>query len=420
MILRGMSLDHYVTLGHSGLRVSPLCLGAMTFGEDWGWGSSRRRRSASSTAYLERGGNFIDTANVYTKGHSEKIIGDHLAHDRKKRDRVVIATKFVTNLFLGDPNGGGASRKAIIAQCEESLRRLQTDYIDLYWMHAWDKTTPIEETMRALDDARRAGQGPLPRLLRHAGVEGGAGADDGAPPRLGAAHRAADRVLAARSARSRASSCRWRSELGLGVTPWGPLRGGALSGKYTRADTGKHQAGRGARVTSYLDDRTFDLLDLMARSRRSSTRPSRASRSRGCRAGPASPRRSSARARMEQLDDNLGALDVKLTADAGRGARPRPASRRCRSPPTCSRPSPRSRTAARRSTARRRKRGRRHRRTTASASDGLLQARHPTESRRGSRNGVARMRTPAAAIAVRGLVRLASTPHRVEEQRTQR
>ena len=146
-----MSLAHYVTLGHSGLRVSPLCLGTMTFGKEWGWGSEPEEARRILDGYIERGGNFIDTANGYTKGHSEAIIGEHLARDRKKRDRVVIATKFVTNMFVGDPNGGGSSRKAVIAQCEESLRRLQTDYIDLYWLHAWDKTTPIEETMRALD-----------------------------------------------------------------------------------------------------------------------------------------------------------------------------------------------------------------------------------------------------------------------------
>src|SRR6185436_4812453 len=108
--------------------------------------------------FLERGGNFIDTANGYTKGHSEKIIGDHLGRDRAKRDRVVIATKFSSNMYIGDPNGGGSSRKAIVSQCEQSLRRLQTDYIDLYWLHAWDKNTPIDETMRALDDLVRAGK----------------------------------------------------------------------------------------------------------------------------------------------------------------------------------------------------------------------------------------------------------------------
>src|SRR6185437_5259029 len=146
-----MPLNHYVSLGNSGLRVSPFCLGAMTFGEDWGFGSSEAESKQVLDRYLELGGNFIDTANAYTKGHSEKIVGDHIGRHPSKRDRAVIATKFTANLYLGDP-GGGAGRKAIFAQCEQSLRRLQTDYIDLYWMHVWDKNTPIEETVRALHD----------------------------------------------------------------------------------------------------------------------------------------------------------------------------------------------------------------------------------------------------------------------------
>src|SRR5713101_4302355 len=123
-----MSLNQYVTLGRSGLRVSPLCLGAMTFGEDLGWGSSVKDSEAILDRYLERGGNFIDTANLYTLGHSEKIIGDYLGRQPGRRDRLVIATKFFTNMFPGDPNGGGASRKSLLAACNESLRRLQTDY----------------------------------------------------------------------------------------------------------------------------------------------------------------------------------------------------------------------------------------------------------------------------------------------------
>ncbi|RYZ38044.1 MAG: aldo/keto reductase, partial [Myxococcaceae bacterium] len=153
-----MSLDHYVTLGRSGLRVSPFCLGAMTFGEDLGWGSSVETSNAILDRFIERGGNFIDTANVYTFGHAEKIIGDHIGKHPAKRDRVVIATKFFGNLFERDPNGGGAGRKSVMAACDESLRRLQTDYIDLYWMHAWDANTPIEETMRALGDLVRSGK----------------------------------------------------------------------------------------------------------------------------------------------------------------------------------------------------------------------------------------------------------------------
>ena len=169
-----MSLDHYVTLGRSGLRVSPLCLGTMTFGEDWGWGSSVADSERVLDHYLDRGGNFVDTANMYTKGHSEKIIGDHLGNSGR-RDRVVIATKFTGNLYRNDPNGGGASRKAIMQQCEQSLRRLRTDYVDLYWMHMWDRFTPIDETMRALKRLGELRQGPLCRGLRYARLEGGAG-----------------------------------------------------------------------------------------------------------------------------------------------------------------------------------------------------------------------------------------------------
>jgi len=106
-----MPLNHFVSLGKSGLRVSPFCLGTMTFGQDWGWGSNVEESQRVIDRYMELGGNFLDTANVYTKGHSEKIIGDHLGRHSAKRDRVVIATKFYGSMYLGDPNGGGASRK---------------------------------------------------------------------------------------------------------------------------------------------------------------------------------------------------------------------------------------------------------------------------------------------------------------------
>ena len=153
-----MALSDYVSLGRSGLRVSPFCLGAMTFGEDWGWGSNVEDSQRILDRFIELGGNFIDTANGYTKGHSEKIIGDRIGRYPARRDRLVIATKFFTNMYRGDPNGGGASRKSLVAACDESLRRLQTDYIDLYWMHCWDRFTPIEETVRALDDLVCAGK----------------------------------------------------------------------------------------------------------------------------------------------------------------------------------------------------------------------------------------------------------------------
>src|SRR5215470_12055502 len=132
-----MPLNHYLTLGDSGLRVSPLCLGTMTFGLDWGWGSSEEESFKILRRFVELGGNFLDTANLYTKGHSEAIIGDFINQSGFRRDQLVIATKFFGSLYQGDPNSGGAGRKSIYAALDASLRRLKTDYIDLYWMHCW-------------------------------------------------------------------------------------------------------------------------------------------------------------------------------------------------------------------------------------------------------------------------------------------
>jgi aryl-alcohol dehydrogenase-like predicted oxidoreductase len=138
-----MPLDHYVILGRSGLRVSPFALGAMTFGEDPpGIGSSVEESEKILATYLDLGGNFIDTANFYANGHAEKIVGDFFAARPGRRRHVVLASKFFGNMFPGDPNGGGAGRTAIIAQLAESLRRMQTDYLDLYWLHSWDRNTP--------------------------------------------------------------------------------------------------------------------------------------------------------------------------------------------------------------------------------------------------------------------------------------
>ena len=228
-----MSLDQYVTLGNSGLRVSPFCLGAMTFGDDWGGGSSVADAESIVTKFMERGGNFIDTANAYTKGHSEKIIGDYIHKHGIRRDQLVIATKFFANLFPGDPNGGGASRKSIAAACDESLRRLQTDYIDLYWMHLWDRYTPIEETMRALDDLVTSGK------VRYIGFSD-TPAWKVAQAQVTANFRGWAPLIALQIEYSliertvEGELIPMAAELGLGVTPWSPLRGGVLTGKYTR------------------------------------------------------------------------------------------------------------------------------------------------------------------------------------------
>ena len=308
-----MALDHYVTLGRSGLRVSPLCLGAMTFGEEWGWGSTVKDSEAILDRFLARGGNFIDTANGYTKGHSEKIIGDHLGRHPAKRDRVVIATKFLTNMFRGDPNGGGANRKAVVAQCEESLRRLQTDYIDLYWMHAWDQATPIEETLRALDDLVGAGK------VRYIGFSD-TPAWKCAQAQTIAGFRGWTPLIALQIEYSllertvEGELLPMARELGLGVTPWSPLARGVLSGKYSRAGHGTHQPGRGERVLASLDDRTYDIVDELARvATELDSTPARVALA--WVAGRPGVDSTIIGARtMEQLDDNLAAADITLSA----------------------------------------------------------------------------------------------------------
>jgi aryl-alcohol dehydrogenase-like predicted oxidoreductase len=145
----------YKLLGKSGLRVSELCLGTMTFGETWGWGASKDESHRIFDAFVEAGGNFVDTANNYTDGVSEQYVGEFIA---SARERLVVATKYTLTTRKDDPNGGGNSRKNLVQSLEGSLRRLHTDYVDLLWMHMWDALTPVEEVMRALDDVVRAGK----------------------------------------------------------------------------------------------------------------------------------------------------------------------------------------------------------------------------------------------------------------------
>ncbi len=308
-----MSLDHYVTLGRSGLRVSPFCLGAMTFGEDLGFGSSVKDSEAILDRYLELGGNFVDTANFYTKGHSEKIIGDHLAHDRARRDRLVLATKFSGNLYVGDPNGGGSSRKSIVAQCEQSLRRLRTDYIDLYWLHNWDKWTPIEETMAALHSLVEAGkvryvavsdtpawkvaQGQVLAQLR------------GWSPFIGLQieYSLLDRTV-------EGELIPMAQELGLGVTPWSPLKSGILSGKYTRKNAGVGKPEGRAWAASFLDEKAYAVIDELERIARDlDTTVARVALA-WVQARPGVTSTIIGARTLAQLDDNVKALEVKLTA----------------------------------------------------------------------------------------------------------
>lgn len=145
----------YKLLGNSGLKVSELCLGAMTFGKEWGWGASKQESKKMYDAFINRGGNFIDTADRYTEGTSEKYLGEFIASEREK---IVLATKYTLTSDPTDINASGNHRKNMFQSIEASLKRLKTEYIDLYWLHAWDFLTPVDEVMRALDDLVRSGK----------------------------------------------------------------------------------------------------------------------------------------------------------------------------------------------------------------------------------------------------------------------
>jgi len=233
-----MRLNDYITLGRSGLLVSPLCLGTMTFGTDWGWGAAEDVSRALFNHYIEAGGNFIDTADGYTGGKSEEMVGKFVA-ERKLRDHVVLATKFTFSAEQGNPNAGGNGRKNIYRALEGSLRRLQTDYVDLYWLHAWDTITPVEEVVATLNDLARAGK------IRHYGFS------DTPAWYVARAHTLAEkegkeRPIALQLEYSLVERNIEREhipaaqELGLGVCPWSPLASGFLTGKYKRdGNTGR-------------------------------------------------------------------------------------------------------------------------------------------------------------------------------------
>jgi len=221
----------YKLLGRSGLRVSELCLGTMTFGEDWGFGASKEESRKVFDAFVERGGNFIDTANGYTNGTSERFVGEFVAGNR---GRFVIATKYTLTSSPDDPNASGNHRKNMVQSLEASLKRLGTDYLDLYWVHAWDNLlTPTEEVMRALDDVVRAGK------VLYVGIS------DAPAWYVAQANTMADlrgwtrfaglqieyNLIARTPERELLPMAK---ALDIAVTPWGALAGGVLSGKYSK------------------------------------------------------------------------------------------------------------------------------------------------------------------------------------------
>jgi aryl-alcohol dehydrogenase-like predicted oxidoreductase len=218
----------YRLLGKSGLRVSELALGTMTFGEAWGWGASLDESRRIFEAYVEAGGNFVDTACNYTDGESERFVGELIRSDR---ERLVVATKYTLTSRRDDPNAGGNHRKNLVQTVEESLRRLDTDYVDLLWLHMWDGMTPVEEVVRAFDDLVSAGKvlyvgfsdtpaWVIAQAVTLAELRGWARPVAAQFP-YSLADRDAERDLLPMA-----------RALDLAATPWGILEGGALTGKY--------------------------------------------------------------------------------------------------------------------------------------------------------------------------------------------
>lgn len=221
----------YRMLGKSGLRVSEICLGTMSFGDQWGFGADEATSHQVLDAFAEAGGNFLDTANKYHGGQTEEIVGHWLAANH--RERAVLATKYTLAMDHSDPNSAGNQRKNLVHAVEASLKRLGTDYIDLLWVHAWDDYTPFEETMRGLDDLVRAGK------VLYVGVS------DTPAWIVSASNVAADlrgwtpfvglQVEYSLLERTVERELMPMAEyFGLGVVGWAPLGAGVLTGKYTR------------------------------------------------------------------------------------------------------------------------------------------------------------------------------------------
>lgn len=227
-----LSLDHYRLLGRSGLRVSPLALGTMTFGSDWGWGADADESRRIFDTYVDRGGNFVDTANFYTNGTAETLVGEFATG---KRERLAIATKYTLSMRPGDPNSGGNHRKSMLRSVEASLGRMKTDYIDLLYVHAWDGTTGVDEVLRGLDDLVRSGKvlyvgisdAPAWQVSRMQAIADLRGWSPFAALQIeySLIERTVERELIPMA-----------REMGLGVLPWSPLGSGVLTGKYTKDD----------------------------------------------------------------------------------------------------------------------------------------------------------------------------------------
>ncbi len=296
----------YTLLGTSGLRVSELALGTMTFGTDWGWGASESESTKQFELFAEAGGTLIDTADNYTNGSAESILGELLAADR---DHFVVGTKYSLSLRDGDLNAGGNHRKSLVQALEGSLRRLRTDHVDVLWLHAWDYLTPPDEVIRALDDQVRLGKvlylgvsdtpAWVVAQMQTLATSRGWTPFAGLQIEYSLVQREVERELIPMA-----------RGLGLGVLAWGPLGAGILSGKYARpaalsgqrrlADVDPGQLAIAQTVADVADSLglTSALVALAWLRSRDGVIPILGART------------------AQQLADNLACLDVTLPAEA--------------------------------------------------------------------------------------------------------
>lgn len=315
-----MQLNEYSTLGRSGLRVSPLCLGTMTFGTEWGWGAEESVSRGIFDLYFEKGGNFVDTADGYTGGKSEELVRKFIS-EGGLRDRVVLATKFTFNAEQGNPNAGGNGRKNIYRALHGSLRRLQTDYIDLYWLHAWDTVTPVEEVLSTLNDLVREGK------IRHYGFSD-----------TPAWYVARAQTLAEKEGKERLIALQLEysliernierehipaaQELGLGICPWSPLASGFLTGKYKREGNDGHGDGRlektkdsGNPTLAKFSERNWKILDgLLGISKQLGRSPAQVALN-WVATQPGVTSTILGASKLNQLEDNLRAIEFTIPSE---------------------------------------------------------------------------------------------------------
>jgi len=313
-----MTLNHYRLLGRSGLRVSPLSLGTMTFGSEWGWGADGDEARRIFDLYVDRGGNFIDTAVNYTDGGAERMLGTFI---KGKREQIVLATKFTMARVPGNPNAGGNHRLNMVRSVEQSLDQLGTDRIDLLYLHAWDMTTQPDEVMRGLDDLVRSGKvlylgicnTPAWRVAQLQTLADIRGWSPFVALQIeySLVERTVEHELLPMAA-----------ALGLGVLPWSPLGGGVLSGKYSLADVEDSReatvsASRKGVIASsgHLNQRAIEIAQAVrALAEEAGSTPSRVALA-WTLANPTVVSPIVGARTLAQAEDNLAALDLVLTPE---------------------------------------------------------------------------------------------------------